>query len=181
MNSLKKAVSKPDHNGFKGVSLILLFFIFDYLTKLYISNHISLNSGIIVIRGFFNIVDVHNSGIAFGAFAHTKSSFRVLLLSLISIAVFLAVLYLILFGKNRNFLFILGLAFLGGGDLGNLFERLTKGYVVDFLDFHIKQYHYPAFNLADSFITIGITMLIFFKFLEARQKKSLNIGRGGRI
>ncbi len=150
--------------------MILLFFMLDYYTKLYISKHIELNNGFYVIKGFLNIVNVHNEGIAFGAFSHMSHFLRVIFFSGISAVVLIIVLYLILSGKDKNFLYILGLSFLGGGDLGNLYGRLFKGYVVDFLDFHIGQYHYPAFNLADSFITIGLFILIAYKMANSRAK-----------
>ncbi|WP_022670782.1 signal peptidase II [Hippea alviniae] len=159
-----------DKNGIKGVSLILLFFILDYFSKSYIASNLPLNSSIEVIKGFFNIVHIRNAGIAFGVFAHLPPSIRLIALGGISIVVFVVVLYLILRGKDRNWLYIVSLAFLGGGDLGNLYDRIFKGYVVDFLDFHIGNYHYPAFNLADTFITVGIFLLFVYKFLPAFSK-----------
>ncbi len=150
--------------------MILLFFILDYYTKLYITEHIELNNGFYVIKGFFNIVHIRNEGIAFGAFAHMPDFLRVVLFSGISAVVLIVVLYLILFGKDRNQFYILGLSFLGGGDLGNLYGRLFKGYVVDFLDFHIGQYHYPAFNLADTFITLGLLILVVYKLLKTKRE-----------
>ncbi|WP_025270552.1 signal peptidase II [Hippea sp. KM1] len=161
---------KIGKHGLKGVSLILLFFILDYFTKLYISEHIPLNGGISIIEGFFNIVNVRNTGVAFGVFAHLPENLRLLLLGGVSLVVFVVVLYLVLFGRDRNIAFILGLSFLAGGDLGNLYDRIFKGYVVDFLDFHISRYHYPAFNLADSFITIGLFILIVYKMVGSKFK-----------
>ncbi len=163
-------MNRLDKASILGVSLILLFFIVDFYTKSLISKHIILNSGFSVIDGILNIVDVHNPGIAFGAFAHLSHTVRLVLFSGISFVVFVAVLYLILFGKDRNLIFIIGLALLGGGDLGNLYERVFKGYVVDFLDFHWQQYHYPAFNLADSFITIGLIVLIVYRIANLKAK-----------
>ncbi len=163
-----------DTKAIKGVSLILLFFIADYFTKLYISHHLTLNGSIEVIKGFFNIVHVENKGIAFGLLADLPENLRRIALCTISGVVFLVVLWLIVFSKDRNGIYIFALSLLGGGDLGNLYDRVFKGYVVDFLDFHIKQYHYPAFNLADSFITIGITLLFFYAFFRRD-------GRGERI
>ncbi len=163
-------MNRLDKASILGVSLILLFFIVDFYTKSLISKHIILNSGFSVIDGILNIVDVHNPGIAFGAFAHLSHTVRLVLFSGISFVVFIAVLYLILFGKDRNLIFIIGLALLGGGDLGNLYERVFKGYVVDFLDFHWQQYHYPAFNLADSFITIGLIVLIVYRIANLKAK-----------
>ncbi len=161
-----------DKNGLKGVSLILLFFILDYFSKSYIASTLPLNSSIEVIKGFFNIVHIRNTGIAFGVFAHLPQSIRLVVLGGISAVVFVVVLYLVLRGKDRNWLYILSLAFLGGGDLGNMYDRIFKGYVVDFLDFHIGNYHYPAFNLADTFITVGIFLLFVYKFLPAFSKFS---------
>ncbi len=169
LSLLKSTVSNRSSSAVIGVSLILLFFILDYYTKLYISKHLEVGSGFTVIKGFFNIVNVHNSGIAFGAFAHLPPLLRFVFFSGISLVVFVVVLYLILFGKDRNLFYILGLSLLAGGDLGNLYGRFFRGYVVDFLDFHVGQYHYPAFNLADSFITIGLIILVTYKFFKARR------------
>ena len=100
---------------------------------------------------------------AFGFLSNLPEFYRLVFLCGISLVVFIIILYLILFSKDRNFFYIVGLALLGGGALGNLYERLFQGYVVDFLDFYVKQYHYPAFNLADSFITVGIFVLVLYK------------------
>ena len=140
----------------------------DYVSKRYIVSHIPYGAVIPVIDGFFNIVHTHNTGVAFGFLATLPDSYRILLLSGISIVVFLVILYLILFGKERSPLFILGLALMGGGALGNLYGRLMHGYVVDFLDFYIKRYHYPSFNLADSFITIGVFLILIYKLKPKR-------------
>ncbi len=150
-----------DKNSFIGVSLILLFFGLDYISKLYIINHLGFSNTIHIINGFFSLVLVHNRGVAFGFLATLPEFYRVLFLCGISSIVILIIIYLIIFGKNRNILFIFGLSLLGGGALGNLYERIIKGYVVDFLDFYFKGYHYPAFNLADSFITLGVIILVF--------------------
>ncbi len=164
-------MNRLDRASILGVSLILLFFILDFYTKSFISKHIILNNGFSLIDGILNIVNVHNPGIAFGAFAHLSHTVRLVLFSGISFVVFIVVLYLILFGKDRNLIFIVGLSLLGGGDLGNLYERVFKGYVVDFLDFHWQQYHYPAFNLADSFITIGLIVLVGYKLFMSKKEK----------
>ena len=152
-----------------GVSLILLFFILDYISKAYISKHIQYGSSISIIKGFFNIVNVHNSGVAFGFLANLPTEYRLLFLCGISTVVFVGILYLILFGKDRHPAFVLGLSMMGAGALGNLYDRVTKGYVVDFLDFYVKNYHYPAFNLADSLITLGVALIIIYK-LKSRAR-----------
>ncbi len=135
----------------------------DYITKQYIVAHIPYGVAIPVIKGFFNIVHTHNTGVAFGFLASLPDGYRMVLLGGISLFVFLIILYLILFGKDRHPAYIFGLALMGGGALGNLYGRVFKGYVVDFLDFYIRQYHYPAFNLADAFITMGVFILVLYK------------------
>ncbi len=154
---------QKDRVSFIGVSLILLFFVFDYITKLYISQYLTYGSSVKVIKGFFNIVHIHNRGVAFGFLSNLSENYRVLFLCGVSFIVFIIIIYLILYGKNRSTLYITGLSLLGGGALGNLYDRIVKGYVIDFMDFYIKNYHYPAFNMADSFITIGVFVLILSK------------------
>ncbi len=153
-----------EKNSFIGVSLVLLFFVLDYCTKYEITQLIPYKSSEEIVNGLFNLVNIHNSGIALGMFAHLPQVYRIIFLCGISFIVFVVVVILIIKGKNRNIFFIFGLSLLAGGALGNLAGRITKGYVVDFLDFYFKDYHYPAFNLADSFITIGIVILLLYSF-----------------
>lgn len=143
---------------------MLLFFMLDYCTKYEITRLMPYESSKEIVSGFFNLVNIHNSGVAFGMFAHLGQVYRITFLCGISFVIFMAVVILIIKGKNRNTFFILSLSLLAGGALGNLVGRITKGYVVDFLDFYFKGYHYPAFNLADSFITIGIVVLLLHSF-----------------
>ncbi len=159
---------KKDKSSIMGVSLILLFFVLDYTSKLYIVNNIEYGHSVMIVDGLFNIVNVHNRGVAFGFLANLSETYRVLFLCGISFVVFMIIVYLILFGLNRNKLYVFALSLLGGGAVGNLYERIVKGYVVDFLDFHIKNYHYPAFNLADSFITVGVFLLLIFRVVQGK-------------
>lgn len=159
---------QKDKGSFMGVSLILLFFAFDYITKLYISQHLVYGSSIKVIKGFFNIVYIHNRGVAFGFLSNLSENYRVLFLCGISLIVLVIIVYMILYGKERNSLYIVGLSLLGGGAAGNLYDRIYKGYVVDFMDFYVKNYHYPAFNMADSFITVGVFVLILSRLKPKR-------------
>ncbi len=144
--------------------MILLFFFVDFVSKLYISSAVGKGQVIPVVKGFFNIVNVHNEGIAFGMFAHLAGVERTVVLCVMSGAVFIVILFLIMFGKRRDFVFIMALSMIGGGALGNLYDRVFGGYVVDFLDFHIGHLHYPAFNLADTFITLGMFVLLLYVF-----------------
>lgn len=131
----------------------------DQAVKFLILSSVPLFKSIEVIPGFLDIVHYRNPGGAFGMFA-SNSGF---LLSLIFLVVTLAALSLILYlysrtpGENR--LFAAALAFVFGGAAGNLIDRLRFGNVVDFIDVYVGKYHWPAFNLADSAITIG--MIIF--------------------
>ena len=75
--------------------------------------------------------------------------------------------------RNEGKLYVLGIGLVGGGALGNLVDRLRFGHVVDFLDFYIKGHHWPAFNVADSAITIGVSMFILAGYLEYRAGKNV--------
>jgi signal peptidase II len=135
--------------------LILFFFILDIVSKLLV-NHFLGKSDCIYIFGFLNIVHVENSGIAFGLF--NKSFFlkrTVLILMLLR-------------KKETSSTTIVGLSLLGAGALGNLKDRLFFGYVTDFIDFHIGIHHYPAFNIADACITVGIFTLIVHRIILKR-------------
>lgn len=103
---------------------------------------------------FFNIVMVWNHGISFGLFAGQRVPVALVASSLIITCILLGWLY-----KNASLLTAFALGCVIGGALGNVIDRLRFGAVVDFLDFHIGQYHWPAFNVADSTIFIGVVLL----------------------
>ncbi|RLC16701.1 MAG: signal peptidase II [Deltaproteobacteria bacterium] len=133
----------------------------DQLTKYIIKINIALYDNIIVIKNFFNITHVLNPGGAFGFFASSSPGVRKFIFLFASSIVALLILW---FYKKyaENFIFLsIGLALIFGGAVGNLIDRFIYGKVVDFLDFYIGTYHWPAFNMADSAITIGMGILIY--------------------
>ena len=116
------------------------------------------------ISGFFNLVLVFNKGAAF-SFLATAAGWQTFFFATIAVAASLVVGFLILRNAGRK-LFSGGLALILGGALGNLYDRLVYGQVVDFLDFHAAGWHFPAFNVADSAITVGAGILIAESFLH---------------
>lgn len=138
-----------------------LVIILDQITKSLILGNIPLYHSINIIPGFFNITHIHNPGGAFGFMAQHDSSLRNLLFLLLSS---LAICFIIYFYKNTSRthpLLASGFALILGGAVGNLIDRIRFGKVVDFLDFYVRSYHWPAFNVADSAITVGVTIFIF--------------------
>ena len=133
----------------------------DQLTKYIIKINIALYDNIIVIKNFFNITHILNPGGAFGFFASSSPGVRKFIFLFASSIVALLILW---FYKKyaENFIFLsIGLALIFGGAVGNLIDRFIYGKVVDFLDFYLGTYHWPAFNMADSAITIGMGILIY--------------------
>lgn len=133
----------------------------DQLTKHIIKINIALYDNIIVIKNFFNITHILNPGGAFGLFASSSPGVRKFIFLFVSSIVALLILWF--YKKSaENFIFLsIGLALIFGGAVGNLIDRFIYGKVVDFLDFYMGAYHWPAFNMADSAITIGMGILIY--------------------
>jgi signal peptidase II len=119
------------------------------------------------VTGFFNLVLVFNKGAAF-SFLAGAPGWQTLLFAAIAVIASVVIGFLIARNKDKK-LFCSGLSLILGGALGNLYDRLAYGHVVDFLDFHAAGWHWPAFNVADSAITVGAAVLIVESFL---QKKS---------
>ena len=133
----------------------------DQLTKYIIKINIALYDNIIVIKNFFSITHILNPGGAFGFFASSSPGVRKFIFLFVSSIV---VLFILWFYKKyaENFIFLsIGLALIFGGAVGNLIDRFIYGKVMDFLDFYMGTYHWPAFNMADSAITIGMGILIY--------------------
>lgn len=141
--------------------IALLVIALDRLTKWTIAHRLSLHDGFQVIPGFFRIIHAENPGAAFGIFADSPSPWKVGLLILFSVIALLIVSALL--WKNSHILTTtgVGLALILGGAIGNLWDRLASGHVVDFLLFYIGRYQWPAFNVADSAIVIGAALLVF--------------------
>ncbi len=133
----------------------------DQVTKYLITLNLALHEHIVVIENFFNINHVLNPGGAFGFFADGSPLVRKFIFLFLSSLVALFVLWL--YKKTARDLvgLSLGLALIFGGAMGNLIDRFRFGKVVDFLDFYIGTAHWPAFNVADSAISIGMAILIY--------------------
>lgn len=121
----------------------------------------ALYQSIPIIDGLFNLTYVRNTGAAFGIFAGSAEIFRRPFLILVAIlaGAFIASLLKRLANEQRGL--ITALTFVLGGAIGNLIDRLFYGEVIDFLDVHWRSYHWPAFNIADSFITIGVAIALY--------------------
>ena len=141
-------------------AIVLSIIFLDQATKLLIRNTLRLGQSIPIIPHVFDITYVLNPGAAFGLLAGRDPSFRNPFFIAISILAILLILYYYYHHRERRTLQVLGLSFILGGAVGNLIDRLSIGMVVDFLDFHYGRYHWPAFNVADSAITIGVLLMM---------------------
>ncbi len=131
--------------------LSVAVFIADQATKYIIVASLSLFEAVKVLP-FFSIVYVRNTGSAFGMFSGLGNLFFIIIAS---VAIVVVAVLIVRDSENRT-----GLSLVLGGAAGNLCDRLTHGYVVDFLDVHAGSHHWPAFNVADSALTVGILLLL---------------------
>jgi signal peptidase II len=133
----------------------------DQITKFLITRYLTLYDHIVVIEGFFNINHVLNPGGAFGFFATQSPGVRKFVFLFLSSIVALFVVWMYRKVAKSHVFLSYGLAGIFGGAVGNLIDRFRFGKVVDFLDFYIGTAHWPAFNIADSAISIGMAILIY--------------------
>jgi signal peptidase II len=150
------------------LSLTAAVILIDLWTKWLVVQRIDLHESVPIIPGFFQLVHVRNTGAAFGIGANTDSRIIPLLLNGGAIAVFCVVVVYALRSAVTDRLLQSGLHLILGGAIGNLLDRFRFGYVVDFLDVYVRNHHWPAFNVADSAICIGIGLL----FLDMKKKPS---------
>jgi len=140
--------------------IAVLVVALDRLSKWLVAQNITLHDSINVLPGFFHLTHVENRGAAFGLFSDSPSEWKIavlILFSLVALVVVSALLW-----KNSHVMSStgFGLALILGGAVGNLWDRLLDGHVVDFLDFSVGGYHWPAFNVADSAIVVGALLLV---------------------
>ncbi len=142
--------------------LLLAFGVFalDRLTKWAVAQNIALHENINVIPGFFRLTHVQNRGAAFGLFSESSSEYKVAVLVLFSVVALVVVSTLLWRNSHRLTTTGVGLALILGGALGNLWDRIVTGHVVDFLLFYLGSYQWPAFNIADTAIVVGAALLV---------------------
>ncbi|HWP83550.1 MAG TPA: signal peptidase II [Terriglobia bacterium] len=143
------------------IAISLVVLLLDQISKLLVVSRLSEMTAIPVIPGFFRLVRVENRGIAFGMFSDSSSSITGVVLVLLSVAAIGLVAALLWHNPPPAVVAGCGLALILGGAAGNLLDRLARGHVVDFLDFYVGSYHWPAFNVADSAICVGAGALLW--------------------
>lgn len=152
----------------KIILISILVLMIDIITKQIVINFMIEHQSISIIKDFFSITYAKNTGVAF-SFLEGKVP---LIIIMTTIIIFIILKYIKSTSPNKIESICYG--FLLGGAIGNLLDRIIYGYVIDFLDFNIFGYSYPIFNLADTFIVIGIIILIIFSFIESRNKNEVN-------
>ena len=146
------------------LSLLVAFIIIglDQISKYYILTHLS---GPLALTSFFNLVIVWNHGVSFGMFSGHRQPLLLIIMALIIVAIMLRWLW-----QTSCRLTALAIGLVIGGAFGNVIDRIRYGAVADFLDFHWQGYHWPAFNVADSTIFIGVVILCIQSMIKPSEK-----------
>lgn len=153
-----------------------ILIILDQYTKLLVSTHIPRNHFKIVIDGFLAITHIRNPGVAFGLFAEGPSQLKTVLFVGFSIVAIIAILIFFHQTPRERKMVQVGLILIFSGAVGNLIDRILYQEVIDFLDFFVGSFHWPAFNIADSCITVGVVLMLvdLIRFGDVPQAKSLS-------
>lgn len=139
--------------------------LLDQLTKLIITKCFELNTGKIIIDNFFSLLYIRNTGAAWGILSN--NTFLLIIISLLFLGVFIYFIKKTSVTKMETYSYGLIL----GGIVGNLLDRIIRGYVVDFFNFKIFNYNYPIFNVADTFIVVGVTLIIIEEIIKYKKSK----------
>jgi signal peptidase II len=149
--------------------------LLDLITKACITSTMMLHESFVVIAGFFNITYVRNPGAAFGLLSSASPAFRSIFFLSVTMAVIVLILYYIYKSSDEEILGTFALSLILSGASGNMIDRVRFGEVIDFLDVYIGSHHWPAFNVADSAISIGAILLILELF---RHKEDIPVSSG---
>ena len=160
-------VKKLNKSFYLNFSLIVFIFLIDRISKLYVihQHKLDFNSEIYSSK-FLNIHLIWNEGIAFGLFSFNKDY----LYNFLTFLIFIVIIFIIFLIRKSDPVRKYALLLVLGGALGNFFDRLIYKAVPDFLDFHVGNFHWFIFNVADIFITIGIFLMIIIEFFNKNQK-----------
>jgi len=160
----------------RGLALAAVVIALDQVTKWWILTRVMTPPRVIEITSYFNLVMTWNRGVSFGMF-NNDASWNLWLLPLLVLVI--SGMLLVWLARAGRPVLALGLGGILGGAIGNLIDRLRFGAVADFLDFHVWGFHWPAFNVADAAITIGVTVLIAESLFGQRETRKSE-GRFGR-
>jgi signal peptidase II len=141
--------------------ITLSILIADHVSKWIVRAKLYPRDALEIVPGYLSLSYMHNSGVAFGIFDDVESAWKPYVLAGMAIVAVIAIIIYGMHASRNRKLLQLALAITLGGILGNFVDRLFRGYVIDFIAFHIKEaFHWPTFNIADSAITIGIALLL---------------------
>jgi signal peptidase II len=159
---------RPARAFWPGIGIAILVIAADQVTKWWIVYEVMALPRVIEVTPFFNLVMTWNPGISFGLF-DIGSPLNALVLSVLALLI-VAILLVWLYRSDRLFIGT-GIGLISGGAIGNVIDRIRFGAVADFLDFHVAGYHWPAFNVADSMITIGAVMIVLDTLFDRGQTR----------
>ena len=151
--------------------ILLALLGLDQLSKLLVVASLDLYEVRPLVPGFFNLVHVTNKGAAFSMFASVDSPLRHYFFVAVNSAAFLGLTIAAWKMSAQHLLYRVSFAMIAAGALGNLIDRLRFGAVIDFLDFYVGTYHWPAFNVADSAICVGVVVLLVLNIMEMKNEK----------
>lgn len=134
--------------------------LLDQVTKAIVRRRFELHESLEIVPNFFSLTRVHNTGAAFGMLNDVDFSFKPVVLMLVASSALAGVALYAAMLPQAQWLTRIGLAFILGGAAGNLVDRMSLGYVVDFFDFYWRGWHFWAFNVADAAITVGVALMI---------------------
>jgi len=161
-------LNKIFKNYYLEIIIILIIFFLDRISKLFViyQDKLNFNSEIYTSK-FLNIHLIWNEGIAFGLFSFNENN----LYNFLTFLIFLVIIFIIFLIRNSDLISRYALLLVLGGALGNFFDRLFYKAVPDFIDFHVGNFHWFIFNIADIFITIGVLFLIFIEIIGNNKKE----------
>ncbi len=152
--------------------LAVAVLLLDQSTKLVVQKSIPVWGKVTVIPEFFNLVHVLNKGAAFGILNNSGTSWQAAFFICATLLAVGLIGYILLSSSRRDRFFLLGLGAVLGGALGNLADRIRFGMVIDYLDFYVGSFHWPAFNVADSAISLGALSLLISMYRKERHASS---------
>ena len=156
------------------LAITVLVILLDQATKAWILATLRLHEGFPLIDGFFSIVHVRNPGAAFGLLAAAPPLFRSIFFLAVTVAAIVLILHYLRVSRIEEPSLVSALALILAGAVGNLVDRIRFGEVVDFLDVYIGSHHWPAFNVADSAITVGAAVLMAALLRRRKERTEVN-------